>query len=475
MRLWLWWVRRDLRLEDNPALRTAAAGGAVIPVFIHSPADETGTHAPWGVGAASAWWLHRSLQSLHEQLHSLGSRLIIRRGDPALTLARIAAETSATGVAWNRIQEPAQQQLESAVIERLEELDVYAGEPDLLHEPTTLLTGAGTGYKVFTPFWRSLRQRMPPTEPLPCPTLPSVDAWPMSESLSSLELLPSHDWTAGLQSTWTPGEAGATKRLHQITTTAAAYEDQRNYPAIEGTSRLSPHLHFGELSPRQAWWAALQQVEQIAEPWLRQLAWREFSHHLLWHEPKTVEAPLRPEFARFPWQSNEQLLQRWQRGQTGYPIVDAGMRQLWQTGWMHNRVRMIVASFLVKDLLLPWQQGARWFWDTLVDADLANNTMGWQWTAGCGADAAPFFRIFNPVAQGRRFDADGQYVRHWVPEISDLPNRWIHEPWNAPQADRGAAGLESGKAYPAPIVDHQAARKQALAAYGRIKSSSPKT
>jgi deoxyribodipyrimidine photo-lyase len=471
MSRWLWWVRRDLRLEDNSALSAAAGSGEVIPVYIHADPETSGLHAPWRTGSASAWWLHHSLVSLDAQLRRHGSRLVIRQGEHAAALAQLVRETKADGVAWNRIVEPAQVELDRHVRDALHEVgvDVDIHEGHLLHEPTTLLTKANTGYRVFTPFWKTLRRQDVPAEPLPRPALTVPRSWPASETLESLKLLPKIDWTHGLTSHWTPGEIGAQTRLQNFTDSVTAYDSQRDLPDEEGTSSISPHLHFGELSSRQAWWAALRAVGSEAEPWLRQLAWREFAHHLLWHEPATIEQPLRPEFERFAWEPNPRLLRRWQRGRTGYPIVDAGMRQLWETGWMHNRVRMIVASFLVKDLLQPWQDGAAWFWDTLVDADLANNTMGWQWTAGCGADAAPFFRIFNPTTQGKRFDPEGGYVRHWVPEISGLSNRWVHEPWNAPADERAAGGICD--AYPAPIVDHKQARERALSAYRRIKST----
>lgn len=473
---WLWWIRRDLRLEDNPALCWAASAGTVIPVYIHTAGDG-GLHAPWQVGEASSWWLHHSLSSLQARLHAIGSRMVIRTGDPATTLATLVRETGAAGVAWNRLLEPAHMAIEQRLVDTLQaqSTTTHIGQADLIHEPADLLTGAGTGYRVFTPFWRTLRRQDMPPEPVAQPQILAPDQWPASVSLASLGLLHSHNWADGLAAAWTPGEIGAQDRLRNFAEEVSSYEDQRNLPAKTGTSSLSPHLHFGEVSPRQAWWVALEAAGDRAEPWLRQLAWREFAHHLLWHEPATIERPLRPAFEHFPWSPDPALQRAWQRGQTGYPLVDAGMRQLWHTGWMHNRVRMVVASFLVKDLLQPWQDGARWFWNTLVDADLANNTMGWQWTAGCGADAAPFFRIFNPTAQGKRFDPLGQYVRHWVPEISGLSDRWIHEPWRAPDGELATAGVSLGESYPRPIVDHSRARKQALAAYQRTKSSSSQT
>jgi len=469
----LWWVRRDLRLEDNAALSAAAGSGEVIPVYIHSDTETGGLHAPSATGSASDWWLHHSLASLDNQLRSQGSRLVIRRGEYPTALTQLLRETKADGVRWNRIVEPAQVGIDQIVSATLQEsgFAAHSSEGALLHEPTIHLTKANTGYKVFTPFWKALRRQDPPDEPLPAPAITSPATWPSSEALASLNLLPTSSWTDGLQEQWTPGEEGAHTRLQRFTDSVTAYDDKRDLPDVEGTSSISPHLHFGEISARQAWWWGLRAAGSKAEPWLRQLAWREFAHHVLWHHPTMIDTPLRPEFERFAWEPNPRLLRRWQVGRTGYPIVDAGMRQLWETGWMHNRVRMIVASFLVKDLLQPWQGGAAWFWDTLVDADLANNTMGWQWTAGCGVDAAPFFRIFNPVTQGRRFDPAGGYVRRWVPEVSGLADRWVHEPWNAPAVERAEAGISD--TYPAPIVDHKQARQRALSAYQQIKSTCP--
>jgi deoxyribodipyrimidine photo-lyase len=303
--------------------------------------------------------------------------------------------------------------------------------------------------------------------------LTAPGTWPASDSLDSLGLLPRIPWAGGLASTWQPGPEGAERELARFGGGSwSEYNDLRNFPALSATSRLSPHLHFGEISPRQVWhrlkgWAGPKSA--AADPYLRQLVWREFAFHLLYHFPQTPVEPLRPEFARFPWQEDAAGLRAWQRGETGYPLIDAGMRELWQTGWMHNRVRMATASFLVKDLLIPWQEGARWFWDTLVDADLANNTLGWQWTAGCGADAAPYFRIFNPVSQSEKFDAEGAYLRRYLPELAKLPDQYLHQPWEAPAEVLRGAGVELGRTYPRPIVDHHEARQQALEALATIK------
>ncbi|GAB4193448.1 MAG: hypothetical protein Kow00105_07640 [Phycisphaeraceae bacterium] len=348
-----------------------------------------------------------------------------------------------------------------------------------MYEPWEVQTKSGGPYKVFTPFWRACSQLPAPSRPVRAPTqIPAPGAWPESCELEALHCLPTVDWAAGMREAWQPGEAGAHTRLKSFLDRAIDdYQDQRDRPDISGTSRLSPHLHFGEISPRRVWHAVNDRIrshqskayQSSANEFLRQLFWREFAYHLIYHFPHTSDEPLRPQFQRFPWDKNDAALKAWQRGRTGYPIVDAGMRELWHTGWMHNRVRMIVASFLVKDLLLNWRHGAEWFWDTLVDADLANNTLGWQWAGGCGADAAPYFRVFNPVLQGRKFDPEGRYVRRWIPELAKLDSRWVHEPWNAKPEDLQAAGIELGRDYPRPIVDHSQARDRALEAFQTLK------
>jgi len=468
----LLWFRTDLRLTDHPALAAAVARGApVVPVFVWAPEEE----APWQPGAASRWWLHRSLRSLDGALRERGSRLVLRRGPTAGALLALARETGADTVLWTRRYEPAVRARDAAVAAALRTAGIAAEEQGghLLFEPDAVRTGAGQPYQVFTPFWRACLAGPAPDRPLPAPrAIAAPSPWPASLALSELALEPAVDWAEGLRATWTPGEAGAKDRLARFLLEALPdYAEARDRPGVEGTSRLSPHLHFGEVSPRQVWHAAAALQRQGgrgatargAERFLAEIGWREFAHHLLTHFPHTAEAPLREEFARFPWREDRDALRAWQRGRTGYPVVDAAMRELWTTGWMHNRARMIVASFLVKDLLLAWQEGARWFWDTLVDADLANNTLGWQWTAGCGADAAPYFRVFNPVSQGTKFDGDGAYVRRWVPELAGLPDAAVHQPWEA------SAGVAPGARYPARIVDHREARERALAALAAIR------
>ncbi len=470
------WFRQDLRVADHPALVAAVARGrGVIPVYIWAPQEE----GRWPDGAATRWWLHHSLNALAASLQSLGSRLIVREGSSLPELRKLAEETGASAVFWNRRYEPEAIRRDTAVKAGLKAdgllAESYNGS--LLYEPWEIKSKTGGPYKVFTPFSKTCLAHAEPDQPLAAPSrLARPTSWPKSLPIDDLQLLPTIHWDSGFRETWQPGWDHAEQSLQEFLPTGVTlYAEERNRPDHRGTSRLSPALHFGELSPRQIWHQVCSHLKeqpqspQIGEPYLRQLLWREFAHHLMYHFPDTPTQPLREEFSRFPWLENQRHLRAWQRGQTGYPIVDAGMRELWATGWMHNRVRMIVASFLVKDLLLPWQAGADWFWDTLVDADLANNTLGWQWTAGCGADAAPYFRIFNPVSQGEKFDPEGGYVRRWVPELAKLPTEWIHQPWNAPPITLREAGITLGKTYPRPIVDHGQARLAALAALRQIR------
>ena len=396
-------------------------------------------------------------------------------------LLALVEETGAGAVCFHRRYGPDDRRDQEALIDALESRGVEARgfNGSLLFEPWEIEKKGGGPFQVFTPFWKACLAREEPAEPAPAPrTLRAPKKWPRSEALRSFGLEPRIDWAAGLREAWTPGESGARKQLERfVNGPLADYQEGRNRPDRPGSSHLSPHLHFGEVSPRRVWHAAKKRrartrsASKSVDTFLSEIGWREFAHHLLWHFPDTVDKPLRPEFGKFPWRRDRRMLEAWQRGRTGYPIVDAGMRELWNTGWMHNRVRMVVASFLVKDLLIPWQEGARWFWDTLVDADLANNTMGWQWTAGCGADAAPYFRVFNPVLQGERYDPDGDYVRRWVPELGKLPPRWIHRPWETPDSVLADAGVRLGKDYPRPVVEHDVARDRALAAYDKIKKA----
>jgi deoxyribodipyrimidine photo-lyase len=465
------WFRQDLRLQDNPALAAAVArGGAVVPVFI---LDDLGEVA-WRAGAASRWWLHHSLVALDDSLRERGSRLVLARGESGAVLLGLIAATGADAVYWNRRYEPAAIARDTALKAGLA-VEVKSFNAALLFEPEAIRNKAGGPFQVFTPFWRhclSLEVEAP--SKFTARAISPLSTWPKGCELGEFDLLPATGWDTGFDAVWTPGEAGARARLRNFAGTAMArYGDARDHPGVDGTSGLSPHLHFGEVGPRQIWAAVRASAQgsgifpphRGAQVFLNEVGWREFAHHLLYHFPHTPGQPLRAEYAAFPWRKSSALLSAWQRGRTGYPIVDAGMRQLWQTGWMHNRVRMIVASFLVKHLRLSWQEGAAWFWDTLVDADLASNSLGWQWSAGCGADAAPYFRIFNPVLQGRKFDARGDYVRRWVPELAKLPPAFIHQPWAAPASALADAGVTLGENYPRAIVDHAKARAAALEAW----------
>jgi len=472
------WFRQDLRLTDNPALTAAMKiRGMVIPVFIWSPVEE----GSWPSGGASKWWLHQSLMALEASLRNTGSRLIVRRGPTLPALRQLCEETGAKAVFWSRRYEPAVITRDSSIKEALRKdgIEAESFNGALLHEPWTVQNQSGRPFQVFTPFWRHCLGKADPDSPLPAPKMiPSPKQWPKSLLLAELELEPKINWAEGMCAAWSPGETGAQENLKRFVASAFdRYSEQRNRPDLVGTSRLSPHLHFGEISPRQIWHEVSRASERrklTVAAWrnsqfLAEVGWREFAHHLLYHFPKTPTEPLREEWKSFSCRRDAKWLRAWQRGQTGFPIVDAGMRELWATGWMHNRVRMIVASFLVKDLLLPWQDGAKWFWDTLVDADLAQNTLGWQWTAGCGADAAPYFRVFNPQSQGEKFDPNGDYVRRWCPELAKLPTEYIHAPDKAPVDVCAQAGVKLGMNYPEPIVSHAIAREVALEAYAKLR------
>ena len=464
------WFRQDLRTRDHPALKAAADSGApVLPLYILD--DET--PGDWKMGGASRWWLHGSLSALEADLKSRSSRLTLRKGQTSTVLKNICAETGAKAIYFSRGYEPHQTKAEAGIAAQLKSGDVeckrYSGS--LLFEPEAVKTKTGGPFKVFTPFYKACLKLNSVKAPVATPkTLRTPKSWPKSDNLDDWNLLPTKpDWTGGLRETWTPGAGGAKERLKTfLDERAQTYGGDRDRPDRAGTSALSPHLHFGEISPRQIWNATMQASAKSGvgdagrTAFLRELIWREFSYHLLHHWPHIPEVPFNEAFGDFPWRDDLESLTAWQRGQTGYPIVDAGMRQLWHTGWMHNRVRMIVASFLTKHLLIHWREGAAWFWDTLVDADLANNSASWQWVAGSGADAAPYFRIFNPILQGSKFDPKGAYVRTWIPELRDVPDKAIHAPW-----EHGA--IPDG--YPDPIVDHKGARQRALAAYQDIKKS----
>jgi len=479
--LTLLWFSRDLRLTDNPALHAAVArGGEIVPVFLLDDNDA----GEWAPGGASRWWLHGSLAALDGSLAKRGNKLVLRRGNAEHVIEKLVEETGADAVYWNRRYEP----WAIARGERLKTnlknrgIEARSFNSALIREPWTVATQKGEPYRVFTPFWKSLRMTgVSGSAIAPPKRITAPKAFPVSEPLSSWSLRPTTpDWASVMRGMWTPGEAGALKRLQDFSADAASdYREKRNIPGVAGTSRLSAHLHFGEIGPRQVWRSiTTQAIASTGQPmlagvetYLSEIAWREFSYHLLFHFPTLPSTPLRAEFGNFPWVDDAKSLRAWQRGLTGYPIVDAGMRELWATGWMHNRIRMIVASFLIKDLLVDWRLGEKWFWDTLVDADLASNSASWQWVAGCGADAAPYFRVFNPSLQGAKFDPDGDYVRRWIPEIAKLPVSLIHAPWEARPIELSDAGVRLGQNYPAPIVDHGVARQRALEAFKRLRKS----
>lgn len=465
------WFRRDLRLADHPTLSAAcAAHERVLPVYIHAPQEE----GAWAAGSASRWWLHHSLAMLQSELRQRGMVLHLREGDSLAVLRQLIEATGASAVYWSRLYEPAGIERDRVIKAALREdgVEAHSFNAALWCEPWQIETKQQAPYRVFTPFWRTLRPQLAIAEPLPVPSLRGVES-AGSVPLETFGLLPSIPWDTGMRDTWRPGERGAHEALEIFADDAVAdYAQARDLPARHGTSRLSAHLHFGEISPRQIHYALTKRLAQRdarrlpdIEPFLRELGWREFAHHLLYHFPDTPTANFNAEFDRFAWaDTNEASLDRWRRGRTGIPLVDAGMRELWHTGWMHNRVRMVVASFLCKNLRQHWHQGARWFWDTLVDADLANNTLGWQWVAGSGADAAPYFRVFNPVSQAQKFDTQGHYLRRWLPELADAPLALLHEPWKD-------ASLLKRSGYPAPMVDLAQSRESALGAYKAMRSA----
>lgn len=468
--------RRDLRVADNGALAAACASGRpVLPVFVLDEESE-GTRP---LGGASRWWLHHSLTALSKSLDALGARLILRRGPIMRVVADLVRHSHAEAVYWNRRYDPpgvaADTEMKSALLDA--EIEAKSFDGQLLHEPSQLTTGQGGPYKVYSAFWRAMTSGPEPRDPIdPLKHIHAFTGEIASVPLADFGLLPTRpDWAGGLRDTWTPGEAGAHELLEDFLSDGIkGYEELRDRPDREATSRLSPHLAFGEITPFTIF-AALrdQRVEETQDSakFRKEVAWREFCHHLLFHNPQLAEENCHPSFDAFSWHVDADALSAWQRGRTGYPIVDAGMRELWHTGSMHNRVRMITASFLTKHLLIDWREGERWFWDTLVDADPASNPANWQWVAGSGADAAPYFRIFNPVLQGEKFDPNGDYVRRWVPEIAGLPDKFLHKPWAAPNSELERAGVTLGTTYPAPVVDHGAARERALSAYRATRSA----
>lgn len=466
----IFWFRQDLRCNDNPALTMAVNNHKkLIAVYIREPESVI------SMGRAQQWWLHHSLTSLKNNLNKVKLDLHFSQGDPLELLKGLITRYSVDAVYWNRCYEPVYRSRDELIKTELNALGVTVVNCNgsLLNEPADVLNQNGTYFKVFTPYWRSCLRQMQ------LRPVGHITEWPMNQSISSLSLdtynlLPKNpDWAKEFGNYWQPGEKGASNLLQKfIKNHLCNYKKERDEPAKSGTSRLSPHLHFGEISPQQIW-IAIQQVMQdpncdldSVHTYLAELGWREFSYYLLYHYPELARLNFKSQFDNFPWQDDEKLLKLWQKGLTGYPIVDAGMRELWHTGYMHNRVRMIVASFLTKDLMIDWRKGAEWFWDTLLDADLANNSTGWQWVAGSGPDAAPYFRIFNPVIQSEKFDPQGEYIRRWVPELASVAQPWIHKPWMAP---KNALPLVLGVDYPLPVVEHDKARQIALSLYKQLK------
>jgi deoxyribodipyrimidine photo-lyase len=474
------WFRDDLRLSDNPALHAAAQlGRPLVCIFVHD--EETEGLRP--LGGAARWWLHGCLQELGTGLGSRGGRLLIFKGQASKIIPRLARSCKAAGVVWNRRYGAAERLTDEAIKTELKTHNIGAQSFNghLLYEPWSLKSKSGGPFRVFSAFWRAAHASGEPGRPLAEPSrleffdrADEIDRH--SIALADLALEPSSpDWAGGLRARWQRGEAGAQARLKLfLENDITRYADSRDYPDRPATSKLSPYLRFGNISARQVWHAAVASTnaEQAGnttrnlDKFLSELGWREFSNHLLFHNPDIASRNLQPKFDTMRWNDNATELRAWQQGKTGYPIVDAGMRELWTTGWMHNRVRMVVASFLVKHLLFDWRQGEAWFWDTLVDADMANNAASWQWVAGSGADAAPYYRVFNPVLQGEKFDPEGNYVRRWVPELSDVPTSVVHRPW---QSETGYSALKPAHAhassYAKRLIDHDYARKRALESY----------
>lgn len=465
------WFRQDLRLCDNPALVEACLHhDFIIPIYI---LDEVTTL----LGGAQRWWLHHSLTSLNEDLKKVGLSLCLRQGNAFNILEQLVQDHRIDAIYWNRCYEPIAIERDTVIKKKFQGcgVRVVSTNGSLLNEPWTITNKTGHFFKVFTPYWQACLKQINLPEEYRISTTPKTFEV-HSESLASFKLLPTKpNWASAFENYWQPGEKGAHIKLqHFVDSNLKGYNTSRDQPAKDTTSKLSPHLHFGEISPWQIW-RAIETIKpdkdcelKSVERFLSEIGWREFSYHLLYHTPTLATSNFKPHFNNFPWNNNDIFLKRWQKGQTGYPIVDAGMRELWHTGYMHNRVRMIVASFLTKDLLIDWRLGAKWFLDTLVDADLASNSAGWQWVAGCGADAAPYFRIFNPVLQSEKFDPYGEYIRRWVKELNMVKDKWIHSPWCAPQ---GELGLSLGKDYPTPMINHAEARTLALIHYQMMKKN----
>lgn len=465
----LYWHHLDLRLSDNPALYWACQQKQpVLPIFIYD--DQEGK--PFPIGSASKWWLHHSLNKLQESYKAQSTQLLIRQGDTLTHLLQLVEKYDVNTVCWNRDRNPILRKRDEKIINELKAHDirVHIESADLLYDHDIIRNKSGKPYAVFTPFWKNCLKEYIPVKPKPMPKVPAFKSKEKT-TIDSLNLLPEKSWDQAFYNLWEIGEESASKKINAyLKNDVHGYSKDRDFPSIDtGTSKLSTHLHFGEISPRQIWYMMIEKGFKEADPFLRQLVWREFAHHFITHFPSAIDTSWHQRFKNFPWQTNKAWLKAWQKGQTGYPIVDAGMRQLWTTGWMHNRVRMIVGSFLVKHLLIPWQEGSHWFWDTLIDADIANNTLGWQWIAGSGPDPAPYFRIFNPYLQSAKFDPLGTYIRQWVPELQDAPTSILHDPTKATEKELRNCGIELGSNYPHPLVDHKSARDKAMQAWHQSK------
>lgn len=475
------WFRQDLRLGDNPALRSAINDcDEILPLYIHDSREGTLGQ----IGEASRVWLHHSLHALQSSLEKVGSSLTVLEGDPLTLLPALAKSLDADGVYWNRSYDPVTLERDKQVKAALKEFGAQSYLANLLFEPVKTLKADGNPYRVFTPYWKNLMDSLPGDAPLPAPkkitTCSEADLKKTLKkalkkvTIDDLGLVPELPWAENMMREWSVGERAAQKQLKSfLNGVVKYYKDDRDVPSVQGTSRLSAHLHFGEISPRQIVHTVFDRRRKVTalnvgeETFVKEVVWREFAHNLIYQFPHTVNQPLDKRYKKFPWKKNyAKPLKAWQSGNTGIPIVDAGMRELYATGWMHNRVRMVVASFLIKNLLIPWQEGERWFRHTLVDADVASNAMGWQWAAGSGADAAPFFRVFNPVLQGEKFDKEGDYVRRWVPELVQVPQKYVHKPWELPKSEFNALD------YPAPLVDLKLSRQAALEAFAKIKTAS---
>ena len=468
----IFWFRQDLRIVDNPGLSKSLKSDKVLPIYI---LDDTNSN-DFAMGAASRWWLHNSLRELNK---NLDNKLSLYKGDPSEILESLSSRFNIKGIFWNRCYEPWRIERDKKIKSKFIEKDIIVEtfNSALLWEPWEILKSDNTPYKVFTPYYRKgCLMSEAPRKPLSAPNLNTLfEDKENILQLDDLNLLPRIKWYKEMEKLWEPGEKGAHKKLESFLSDGLlGYKEGRNFPSKKNVSQLSAHMHFGEISPNQVWHRAklkkdLPGIEKDLDHFLSELGWREFSYNLLFHFPELPRENLQKKFDNFPWIENEILFDKWKKGLTGYPIVDAGMRELWQTGYMHNRVRMIVGSFLVKNLLLHWHKGEKWFWDCLIDADLASNSASWQWVAGSGADAAPYFRIFNPILQGKRFDPDGSYIKKFIPELEQLPSKYLFSPWEAPIEVLSEANIELGSDYPEPIVDLIKSRDRALEAFSTIR------